>query len=132
MHRAKFLLNHHFSFIHSNITYGNIVWGSTSKTKLRKYSSIRKKAPRVYFLLTVSLMPKTLMLDMNALNVYQINKYQNLILLYIAHIGTAPSLFFNKFSTINHNYPTIPKNSRIIQFLILQFQEEIQSFGIQF
>ena len=56
-------------------------------------------------------MPKTLMLDMNALNLYQINKNQNLILLYKAHTGTSPSLFFNKFSKVNHNCPTNPKNS---------------------
>ena len=51
------------------------------------------------------------MLDMNALNVYQINIYQNLILLYKAPTGTAPSIFFNKFSKINRNYPTSSKNS---------------------
>ena len=51
------------------------------------------------------------MLEMNALNVYQINIYQNLILIYKAHTGTARSIFFNKFSKINHNYPTSSKNS---------------------
>ena len=45
-------------------------------------------------------------IDINALNVYQLNIYQNLILLY-----KAPSRFFNKFSKINHNYPTSSKNS---------------------
>ena len=50
------------------------------------------------------------MLDMNVLNVYQINIYQNLILLYKVHTGIAPSIFFNKFSKINHNYPTSSKN----------------------
>ena len=48
---------------------------------------------------------------MNALNVYQINIYQNLILLYKAHTSTAPSTFCNKFSKIYHNYPTSSKNS---------------------
>ena len=55
---------------------------------------------------------KPLKLDMNALNVYQINICQNLILIYKAHTGTAPSVFFNKFSKISHNYPTSSKNSR--------------------
>ena len=27
------------------------------------------------------------------------------------HTGTAPSIFFNKFSSINHNYPTSAKTS---------------------
>ena len=41
----------------------------------------------------------------------QINIYQNLILLCKAHTGTAPSIFFNKFSKISRNYPTNSKNS---------------------
>ena len=53
---------------------------------------------------------KSLMLDINALNVYQINIYQNLILLYKAHTGTVLSILFSKFSKINHNYPTSLKN----------------------
>ena len=44
------------------------------------------------------------------LNVCQINIYQNLILLYKAHTGTAPLLFFIKFSKVNHNYLTSSKN----------------------
>ena len=48
---------------------------------------------------------------MNALNVYQINIYQNLILFYKAHTDKAPSIFFNKFSKINHSYPTSSKNN---------------------
>ena len=48
---------------------------------------------------------------MNAISVYQINIYQNLILFYKAHTGTAPLIFFNRFSKINHNYPTSSKNS---------------------
>ena len=41
----------------------------------------------------------------------QINIYQNLIVFYKAHTGTALSIFFNKISKINHNYPTSSKNS---------------------
>ena len=51
------------------------------------------------------------MIDLNLLNVYQINKHQHLILIYKAHTGTALSIFFHKFSKINHNYPTSPKTS---------------------
>ena len=34
-----------------------------------------------------------------------------MILLYKAYTGTIPLIFFNKFSRINHNYPTSSKNS---------------------
>ena len=51
------------------------------------------------------------MVDMNALNVYQINTYQSSILIYKARTGTATWIFFNKFSKISHSYPTSSKNS---------------------
>ena len=113
-HRAKFLLNQksrknvYFSFIHSYINYGNIAWGNTSKTKMKKIFTYQKKVAWVIFFADHLAHAKPLMFDMNALNVYQLNIYQNLILLYKAHTG---SLFFNKFSKINHNYPRSSKNS---------------------
>ena len=68
------------------------------------------------------------MFDMNELNVYQINIYQNLILLYKAHTGTAPSIFFNKFSKINHNYPTSSKNRG--NYTILKSTMKLTNFAI--
>ena len=34
-----------------------------------------------------------------------------MILIYKVRTGTAPSILFNKFSMISHNYPTSSKNS---------------------
>ena len=107
---TKYLLNQkstknvYFSFIRSYVNYGKIASGSTSKTKLKKVFTYQKKTARVTFFAGRLAHAKPLMLDMNALNVYQINVSENLILLYKAQIGTAPSIFFNKFSKINHNY----------------------------
>ena len=68
------------------------------------------KAARVIFFADRLAHATSLILDINALNVYQKNIYQNLTLLYKVHTGTAPTIFFNKFSKINHKYPTISKN----------------------
>ena len=96
LNRAKFLLNQKFR-----------------KTKLKKIFTYQKKAARVIFFADRFAYAKPLMLDMNALNVYQIYIYiyQNLIRLYQACTVTAPSILFTKFSKINHNYPTSSKNS---------------------
>ena len=103
--------NVYFSFIHSYIHYGNIAWASTSKTKLRKISTYQKKAARAIFFADSYAYPKPMILEMKARNAYQINMYQNLILLYKTDIGTTLPIFFNKFSKINDNYLTSSKNS---------------------
>ena len=79
LHPVKFLLNQksrknvYFSFIHSYINYRNNAWGSTSKTKLKKIFTYKKKVARAIFFTYRLTHAKPLMLDMNAFNVYQIN-----------------------------------------------------------
>ena len=79
--------------------------------KLKKIFTYQKKVARVIFFADHLALAKPLMIDMNAFNNYQTNIYQNLILVYNAYTGTAPSIFFNKFSKINHDYLTTSKNS---------------------
>ena len=61
LHGAKFLLNQksrkdiYFHFIRSYINYGNIAWRRKYKMKLKKMFTYQKKAARVIFLLTISL-----------------------------------------------------------------------------
>ena len=79
LHQTKSLLNQksrkniYFSFMHSYINYGNIAWGISSKAKLREIFTYQKKAARVIFFADRLAHAKPLMLDLNALNVYQIN-----------------------------------------------------------
>ena len=61
--------NVYFSFIHTYINYGNIAWGSTYKTKLKKIFTYQKKAARVIFFADHLSHAKPMMLDMNVLNV---------------------------------------------------------------
>ena len=109
--QPNFLLNQkstknvYFFFIHIDIS----TYRTTYKTKLKKILTYKKKQLEQYFLLTASLMPNHCFLTW--MHSIFTNIYQNLILLYKAHTGTAPSIFFNKFSKINHNYPTSSKSS---------------------
>ena len=87
-----------FSLIRSYINFGNIAWGSASKTKLKKIFIYKKKTGRIIYFSDQLTLAKPLMLDMNLLNVYEINIYQNFVLVCKAHAGTAPSISFNSFS----------------------------------
>ena len=68
------------------------------------------------------------MVQMNALNFYQINIYQNLILIYRAHTRTEKSIFFNKFSKIYYNYPTSSINSS--HYTIPKLTMKLTNFSI--
>ena len=76
LHQAKYLLNQkprenvYFSLIFSYINHGNIGWGSTYKTKLKKIFTYQKKAAKVIHLADGLAHAKSLILDINALNVY--------------------------------------------------------------
>ena len=85
--------------------------GKYVQNQIEKIFTYQKKAARVIFFADCLVHAKPLMLDMNALNVYQINIYQNLILLYKTHTGTTSPIFLSKFSKTNLNYPTSSKNS---------------------
>ena len=95
---------------------------------MKKIFTYQKKAARVIFFADRLAHAKPLMLDMNALNVYQINIYKKFILLYKGHTGTTPSIFFNKFSKINHNYPTSFKNSN--NYTIPKLTMKLTNFAI--
>ena len=81
------------------------------QNQIDKIFTYQKEAARVTFFSDRLVHAKPLMLNMNALNVYQINIYQNLILLYKAHTGPAPSIFFNRFTKIKNDYPISSKSS---------------------
>ena len=113
LYKAKFLLNQkclksiYFSFIHSYINYANIAWASTTQTKLKKLFRCQKHVSRIIYNdedRTTHARP--LMKSLNALNVYQINILQNLLLTYKSKHNLAPAIFQEKFKSINHKYLT--------------------------
>ena len=63
------LLALYFSYIHSDIYYANLVWGSTNKTYLRKINSQQKHALRLIH----NNHSKELFESYEILNVYKLN-----------------------------------------------------------
>ena len=119
LHKAKTILNKncltnlYFSFINSYINYGNIAWGSTYQTKLKKIHSKQKHACRIIYKENKLTHSKPLMKDMNALNVYQINICKTLIFMYNVKAGLVPDIFKHKFKNIEHKYPTAYSHTNV-------------------
>lgn len=113
LYKIKSLLNSnclklfYYAFIHSHINYANIVWASTNQTKLKKLFSKQKAALR--------LLP-TPMQKENLLNIYQINLFQTILLMFKWKQNNLPRAYNTMFSVPRHKYTTRVKlNSFTLQ-----------------
>ena len=77
---SKCLQSIYFSSIHPYINYANIAWASTNKTNLKKIFGKQKQVARILFNQDIFTHARSLLKTQNALNVYQINLLQVLLL----------------------------------------------------
>ena len=86
LYRAKYLLNEsslkciYFAYIHSYLNYANVAWASTYRTKLKAIYLLQKRAVRIVFNENNMTHSRPLLRSLNALNIYQINLFHNLLL----------------------------------------------------
>ena len=102
----KNLLKIYFSFIHIYISYVNIAWASTFKTKLQGILKKQKHAARATFHSNRLDHTRSLLKEMKALNVYQINLIQTLKVMHKTKYGINPRIFLPKFLDLDHQFPT--------------------------
>ena len=108
----KILLKIYFSFIYIDISYANIAWASTLKTKLQGILKKQKHAARITFQANRLDHARPLLKEMKALNVYQINLNQTLKFMRKTKYGKNLRIFLPKFREVDHQYPRrFSKNS---------------------
>ena len=133
LYKAKFLLNKkylkdiYYAFIHSYFNYGNIRWASTNPNKLNKLHNKQKHAARLIFNEDRMTHARFLLKQLNILNFYQLNTYQTLTLMFETKQRLTLNIFFDKFKTINHSYPTTYSTNN---FTVPKQQLEISNFRI--
>ena len=83
LYDAKLYLNNgslivlYYSFIHTYINYGNIAWGSTNRTNLKKINSLQKHAIRIIYCKDRFAHARELFRESKILNVFQLNILNN-------------------------------------------------------
>ena len=100
------LLSLYHSYINPYINYGNITWGSTARTNLKKIYSQQKHAIRIVYSKDRLTRTRELFKECKVLNVYQVNIWRNLVFMHQVNSNTVPTIFLNKFKKPTHNYPT--------------------------
>ena len=126
LHRARSVLdstelkNLCLSFIYSYLNYGNIVWASTSTTKLKKLASKQKQALRILNNEFTDI--REIMVRMKVLNIYKLNIYQILNFMFKIEANTAPSTFQDQFTEIQHQYSTRFSKSSFVESQLIYSQ----------
>ena len=112
LYKAKQYLNKrsllvlYYSFIHTYTNYGNIAWGSTNRTNLKKINSLQKHAILIIHCKERFAHARVLFREREILNVFQLNILNNLVFMHKIKSQTAPKIFQNKFRKPTHKYPT--------------------------
>ena len=85
LHKAKSIFSKvglktpYFSFVYSYLNYGNIAWGSTAQTKLKKLASKKRQAIRAIYTAEYT---REKMEEMKVVNIYKLNIYQVLTFMF--------------------------------------------------
>ena len=111
-----------FSFIQIYISYANIAWASTFKTKLQGILKKQKHAARITFHANRLDHARPLLKEMKALNVYQINLIQTLKFMHKTKFEINSRIFLPKFREADHQNirQYFPKTASIIKDLLVK------------
>jgi hypothetical protein len=99
----------YYSFIHSYLSYGNIAWCSTNKTKLMPLFRKQKHAIRVISFKNRLTPSKPLFNELNILNLFEINIVQYLCFMFKCKFKTSPPIFHDL-------YKLRPKNKYTLRY----------------
>ena len=111
MYQAKPYLNKYsvlalyFSYIHSYINYGYLVWGSTRRTYLRKISSQQKHLLRLIHNKNRFYHSKELFESCQIINAYKLNLLNTSIFMRKIKTRSPASSFLLNFEQTSHSYP---------------------------
>ena len=94
----------YFSYSHSYLNYANIALASTYSRKLKTIHYQQKHAARIIFNEDFLTHSRPLLRSLNALNIYQINLYQNANFMYKIQKTQAPKIFNMAFEKPTHKY----------------------------
>lgn len=101
----------YFAFIYPYISYGNIAWGSTYKSRLTKIHRLQKRIVRIMSHAERTSNSRPLMVHHGVLNVYEINVLQTMVFLYKHQHHLLPEVFTPYFQRVQHRY-----NSRLMKY----------------
>ena len=86
------------AFVHSYLSYGNIAWGSTHKSKLESLYRQQKHAVRIINFKDRFTHSKPLFVESKILNLFELNIFQVLMFMFKCKLSISPKIFLNLFT----------------------------------
>jgi len=105
----------YFAFVNSYINYANIVWASTSKSKLERIYRQQKHSARLINFKDRYTHAKPLLEDMKALNVYELNVFNILCFMYKCRYNLSPYVFRDIYKLKPINKYTLRRNQSLLE-----------------
>ena len=124
LYKSKHFLNAsgvkslYYSFFHSYLNYGNIAWCRTSVTKITKLYSKQKQVIKALSVTSEDysgLKIEDLMEKTGILNIYKLNIYHVINLMFRVKNNTIPEAFVNKFEIVHHHYQTRHSENNFVE-----------------
>ena len=109
------LIKLYYSLIHCHISYGNVAWGSTHKSKLKPLHCQQKHVARLINLKDRFTHAKPLLFNMNILNIYEVNIFNVLCFMFKCKINLCPVSFSDLYSCKEKNKYILRNNNFIRQ-----------------
>ena len=96
----------YFAFINPYLQYGNIAWASTHKSKISKINRLQKRAVRLITNSHRLSHSRPLIISNRILNVFEINLFQLMTIMFRHKKQLLPEIFSNKFAPASNRYST--------------------------
>ena len=104
----------YFALVNPYLLYGNIVWGSVRKSKLKKIYTLQKRAVHIVSYTPRGSHSRPLMIDNKILNIYEINLFVFFKFMLKVHKKEVPNCIHEKISKNDHKYPTRLSNTNFV------------------
>ena len=89
----------YYALVYPYLTYGNLIWGNTYKTRVQKLSNVQKKIRLMTFKSYLE-HPEPMFTELGIFNIFQINDNLTAIFMFrYHHLQNLPEIFENYFFT---------------------------------
>ena len=119
----------YYAFVHCHINYCNIAWGSTHKSKLEPLHRKQKHAVRIINQRDRMTHTEPLFQNLKILNIFALNIFQTLCLMYKCREKQGPRIFHNVFTLKSHGKYSIRTSQKTVAEPISHRSYELFSFS---